>query len=157
MLWGLQVGRWALCGPKYLVGYIFIIKGKIDLGVKEKLKGEKTTFFLILEVTFSSSAPPPGWAGQFSCPYMVKPGLSWHYGKLIPGLIQCGSFTLKCHLSINYCFYVCREHILGVISLLSSLGRMWVSCHHFFIVWGHVSCFCCTVLLLSKPAFLSDH
>ena len=54
-------------------------------------------------------------------------------------------------------FYVCSEHVLGVINLLSSLGRMWVSCHHCFIVWGHVLCFSCMVLLLSKPAFLSDH
>ena len=36
-------------------------------------------------------------------------------------------------------FYVCKEHVLGVIHLLSSLGRMWVSCHHCFIVLGHVS------------------
>ena len=48
-------------------------------------------------------------------------------------------------------------------NLLSSLGRLWVSCHHCFIVLGHVSCFyrvvlliikqACSVLWLSKPAF----
>ena len=50
-------------------------------------------------------------------------------------------------------FHMCREHVLGIINLLSSLGRMWGSCHHCFIIWGHVSCFCLMVLLLSKPAW----
>ena len=45
------------------------------------------------------------------------------------------------------------ERIPGILSLLSSPGRMWVSCHHCFIVWAHVSCFCCVLLLLSKPAW----
>ena len=31
------------------------------------------------------SAPPLGWAGEFS--YMSRLGLSWHYGKIILGLI----------------------------------------------------------------------
>ena len=50
-------------------------------------------------------------------------------------------------------FCVCREHLLQIINLLSSLGRMWVPCHHCFIAWGHVSCFCSMVLWLSKPAW----
>ena len=78
-----------------------------------------------------SSALPPGWAGEFSCPYMVKLG---------PQMIV---------------FYMCRQHILEIINLLSSLGSMWVSRHHCFIVWGHVSCFCNMVLLLSKPAWFA--
>ena len=53
-------------------------------------------------------------------------------------------------------FYVFREH-LGIINLLSSLGRMWDSCHHRFIPLGHVLCYCCLDLLLSKPTFLSNH
>ena len=36
--------------------------------------------------------------------------------------------------STNYCFYVSREHVLGIINLLSSPGRMWDSCHYCFIV-----------------------
>ena len=48
--------------------------------------------------------------------------------------------------------YVCKEHMLGIINLPSSLGRMWVSCHHCLNVLGHVPCFCCMVLLLIKPA-----
>ena len=42
--------------------------------------------------------------------------------------------------------YVCREHVVEVINLLSSLGRMWVLCHHCFIVLRHVSCLCFMVL-----------
>ena len=56
-----------------------------------------------VDITFSSSAPPPGWAGEFSCPYMVK---------LSPQIIV---------------FYVCRKHVPGIINLLSSLDRMWGS------------------------------
>ena len=55
----------------------------------------------------------------------------------------------------KYWFYVCREYVVG-FNLLSSLGNMWVSCHHCFTVSGHVSCFCCTVLLLSEPAWFCD-
>ena len=52
-----------------------------------------------------------------------------------------------------YFFYVCREHVLGIINLLSSPGGIWVSCHHWFVIWGHVSCIYCMALLLSKPAW----
>ena len=45
-----------------------------------------------------SSAPPPGWAGGFSCSCVVKLG---------PPVIG---------------FYVCREHIQGIINLLNSLA-----------------------------------
>ena len=77
---------------EYLVGYSFIIKRKV--------KREKRLP--------SSSAFPPSGEG-FSCPYMVKPGLSWHYGKIISGLSTMRSFTLKCCLSINYCIFMCEE------------------------------------------------
>ena len=78
-------------------------------------------------------SPSSGWAGGFSCLYMVKLGLQ------------------------IIVFYVCREHVLGTMNLLSSLGRMWVSCHYCFIVWGYVFCLCYVVVLLSKLAFLSNH
>ena len=29
-------------------------------------------------------------------------------------------------------FCVCREHILGIVTLLSSLGRTWGSRHHYY-------------------------
>ena len=92
--------------------------------------------------SFSSWVSPPDWAGEVSCLCVVK---------LCPQ---------------NIVFYVCREHVLGIIDLLSSLGRMWGSCHHCFIAAGYVPCFSCMALLLSKPAwvlwlrkpaFLSNH
>ena len=71
------------------------------------------------------------------------------------------------HFFLIFLFLVhAEECVLGIINLVSSLVRMWVSCHHCFIVWGHVSCLCCvdfvskqvcSVLWLSKPAFFSDH
>ena len=78
------------------------------------------------DIMFSSLTPPSGCTEEFSCPWVVK---------LVPHIID---------------FYVCREHTLGIINLLSSLGRIWVSYHYCFIVWGYV-------LLSSKPAFLSHH
>ena len=59
-----------------------------------------------------SSAPSSGWAEEFSCCYMFKLG------------------------SQIIVFYVCREHVLVIINLLSSVGRMWVSCQHCFIAGG---------------------
>ena len=54
-------------------------------------------------------------------------------------------------------FYVCREHVLRAIKLLSSLDRMWVSCCYSFIVLGHISYFCWMLLLLSKPAWFCGY
>ena len=62
-------------------------------------------------------------------------------------MLQCVGRTLRSSGSL--CLRVCREeHILGVINLLNSLDKMWVSHYHCFIVWWHVSGFCCMVLLL---------
>ena len=58
------------------------------------------------------SAPPPGWGREFSCPYL---------GKLNSQII------VLC---------VCREHALGIIHLLSSLGSVWGSRHCCSTVWG---------------------
>ena len=55
--------------PENLVGYSFIIKGNSG-------EGKKTTFLIL------PSSAPPGWAEEFSYPFVVKLGLSWHYGKL---------------------------------------------------------------------------
>ena len=49
---------------------------------------------------------------------------------------------------INYCCHVLREHALRIINFLG----MWGSCHHCFIIWGHVLCFRCVVLSLWKFA-----
>ena len=92
--------------------------------------GEELPCLSWLDIVLPSSGPPPGWAGEFSCPYMV------HLG---PQIIVVS--------------YVCREHVLGIINLLSALGKWWASCHPCFIALGHVSCFCYMVLLLRKPAW----
>ena len=62
------------------------------------------------------------------------------------------SYIIKLGTQITI-FHMCREYGLGIINLLGSLGRMWVSCHHCFIGWGYVSCFCSMVLLLSKSSW----
>ena len=87
-----------------------------------------------------SSAPPPGQAGEFSGPCLVKLG---------PQIIV----------------YVCTEHVPGITDLLSLLGRMWVSPHRCPIVLGRlvlllhgfVAKHVCLVLWLSKATFLSNH
>ena len=117
--WGLQVGGREKLSPKNLHGYSFIIKGKVGMPRRTSLS------FLSRRVL--SPAPPPSWAGKYSCPYIVKLG-----SQIIVS-------------------YVWREYVLGIINLLISLGRLWVSCHHCFVVLGHVPCFCCMVLLLSNP------
>ena len=58
------------------------------------------------------------------------------------------------HFFLIFLFLVhAEECVLGIINLVSSLGRMWVSCHHCFIVLGYVLCFYYMVLLLRKPAW----
>ena len=114
------VGEVLLC-PENLLGYSLIIIRKVS-------RGEHLCLSWV-DIILPSSAPPSGWAGEFSSPYMVKLG---------PQIID---------------FYLCREHILGIINVLSSLGRTWVSCHHSFIVLGHVSCDFWMVLLLDKSAW----
>ena len=81
---------------------------------------------------------------------------SWHHVFIInsfPRLNRGVFLSLSFQVRSKYCFYVCREHVLGITNLLSSLGTMYVSCHHCFIVLGHALCFCYMVLLLSKPAW----
>ena len=81
------------------------------------------------------------------------------------------SFSIRCHVSIisfpsrlgrgvflslhgqarsTDCF-LCVHRVCP--NLLSSLRRTRVSCYHCFFVWGHVSYFCCMLLLLCKPAW----
>ena len=90
-------------------------------------EGEDLLCLSWVDGMLSSSAPPD--AKEFSCFYMVKLGAQ------------------------IFIFPVCREHVLGITHLLSSLGKMWVSCHRRFTVEGHTLCFCCMALLLSKPAW----
>ena len=55
--------------PRYLVGYSFISK--------KKWRERKDHFFphSWVDIRLPSSAPPPGWIAEFSCPYMVQSGL----------------------------------------------------------------------------------
>lgn len=103
------MGERMLC-PESLVGYSFIIKGKVGRGK--------------LLCLFPLSAPPPGWEGEFFCPYVVRLG---------PQMVLC----------------VCIKRILRILDSLSWLGLLQVSCRHCVIVWGRVPCFRCMVLLLS--------
>ena len=81
-------------------------------------------------------------------------GVDIMFSSLTLSRLNRGVFlSLRGQVRSTYCFYVCREHVLGVTNLLSSLGTMYVSCHHCFIVLGHILCFCCVVLFLSKPAW----
>ena len=69
--------------------------------------------------------------------------------KLFQVSVQWVSFTLKCHLSINCCFYMCRKHVMD--RLLTELTRQDVGlCHHWFFVMSHASVpwFCCYASLL---------
>ena len=53
-------------------------------------EGEKNfLLFFWVDIMLPSSVPPPGWAGEFSCPFR---------GKLDPQIIA---------------FHVCRQHVLG--------------------------------------------
>ena len=157
------------------------------------------------------SVPPPGWAREFSCPYMVKLGFlggsaaknppvnpgdvdfisgsgrspeerngnSFQYSWL-GNLMDKAAWWATIHVvarirqdlatkqrhrgqarSTNCFFTSARAHSRDYS--LSSLGRMCVSCHHCFIVWGHVLLYgfiakqACLILWLSKPAFLNNH
>ena len=154
-LGGLQAGWWEMSCPKNLLSYSFIIKGKVGRG-KEFLCPSW------VDVMLPSSVSPPGWAEEFSCPSMVKLGPqiivfmcaesmsqgSLNYWAHCPG---CGS-----HATIVLLFWVLREMATHSSVLawripgmeepggLPSMGSHGV---------GHSLCFCCMVLLLSKPAW----
>ena len=53
--------------PQNLLAYSVTIKGKVG-------RGEEYFGLSSVDVMLPSSAPPPSWAGEFSCPYMVKVG-----------------------------------------------------------------------------------
>ena len=109
--------------PENLVRYSFIIKGKVG---REK----KTTFILTLRHTSS---------------FHQRVFLSLHgQAKTVMALWKNyfrsrykRVFSLKCDLCINSCFfYVSREHVLGVMNLLSSPGRMWSQATIVFLFGG---------------------
>ena len=112
--------------PENLLGYSFIIKGKVGRGRRPSLSFlNRRRIFII------------GSSSRLSREVLL-------------------SLLVKLGLQMIV-FWMCREHVLGIINLLSSLGRIWFSCHHCFTVWGHVLCFCCMVLLLGKPAWFCGY
>ena len=74
------------CRLKSFMGYSFIIKGKAERG-----KGLLLPHFGI-DIELSSSTPPPPWAGEFSCFYVIKLGLLWYNGNGPKGgnVLKCG-------------------------------------------------------------------
>ena len=115
-----------------LLSYSFIIKGKVARGRRPSL-----SFLSRPHVSISSSSS------------MLSRGVF---------LSLCGQVRSTNYY--YYYYYVCKEYVLGIINLLRSLGRMWVSCHHSFIVLGHFLLFYAFLafffffffFLLSKPA-----
>ena len=113
---------------------------------------------------------------------MLHPENLLDYSFIIKGKMRKGrkaslSFLSRCHASIissssrlsrdvflflhcqtrstNHCFSCVQRACPRDHELTELTGQdVWVSCHHCFIVLGHVPCFCCMVLLLSKPASL---
>ena len=84
-------------------------------------------------------------------------------GKIISSLSTMGIFHFEMSPFHKPLFFMCRKHVLWIICLLSSLGRMWGSCHHCFslclvlLFRGFVAKQACLVLWLSHPASLSNH
>ena len=83
------------CSLKSFMGYSFIIKGKaysfIIKGKAERGKGLLLPHFGI-DIELPSSTPPPRWAGEFSCFYVIKLGLLWYNGNGPEGgnVLKCG-------------------------------------------------------------------
>ena len=126
--------------PEKLVGYSFTIKGSVEWGKKQL----SSSFLGRWHASIMSSSSRLGRGGFFFfflVPTWSSQGCKNYFWSLYNE-----------HLPIKYCFYLFREHVLGITNLLSSLGSMWVSCHHSFIVWGHGSSFHCMVLSPSKLA-----
>ena len=168
-LYGSQVGRQVLWCPGYSVGYIFVIRGREKMG---------RSCLSWVDVTSPSTAPLPGRAGKFTCASLYSQTRTrralWRnifrsqYNEGLSQSLFGGSLTGWYHwagcrpyfLLFNCLGALCKEHVfgakehvLGVINSLSSLGRVFVLCYHCFLVVGHVSCFCCMVLLRSKLAW----
>ena len=155
MLEGLRAGK-RVPGPENLVGYRFIIKGK----VRRKARPPSSSSLAV------SSAPPPGWAGECSCSYRVKPGLSWHCGKIMSGLSAVRAFHLEMSSFHKSLLFMYPESTCWGSSASCA---PWAGCRsrattvslfggvsHAVVTWW-LSKQACLVLWLSQPAFFSDH
>ena len=120
LLWGLQSGRVRNATPWELTWLQFYNPRK---------GGEGENFYLSwADILLPSSVPPPGWAGEFSCLYMVK-------------------------LGPQITVFMCAESMFQGSVTTGLTGRVEVSCHYCFIGLGRVLCFCGVILLLSKGAW----
>jgi len=61
-------------GYWYFSQHSFIIKGKAGAGREDCLPPHSS-----VDIRLPSEPPPPCWVGAFSCPYVVRVGLSWSY------------------------------------------------------------------------------
>ena len=52
-------------------------------------------------------------------------------------MVNCLRFQYNVTFSIYVCLVCAEEHVLGIINLLTSPGRLWISFHH--DLRGHVS------------------
>ena len=151
-LWGLQEASKRVPHPENLVGYSFIIKGKVRRGKDHFLPHSW------VDVKFPSSVPPPVWAGESSCLCVVKPRLSWHYGKIISGLSTMRSFHFEmspfykllflCLCVPRACLELTGQNLGLTPPLFYCLRARLMLLLHGFIVRQ-----VCWVLWLSKPAF----
>ena len=91
-LWGLQAGRREMPHPRNLLGYSFIIKGKVGRGRRTSLP-----FLSRCHASITSSS-----------------------SRLSRGVFL--SLVVKLGPQVTV-FHVCREHVLGTVNLVSSLGR----------------------------------
>ena len=135
------MGEQEEAAPENLVGYSFIIRGRVERGKRP----HSSSFLSRCHAYIINSSSRCG-AGDFFVP-------TW------------SSQNCKTYFKSVY-----NEHlsILGIINLLSSLGRMWVSCPHETMFYCFEVCLvlllcsfvakqACLILWLSKHGFLSNH
>ena len=113
---------------------------------RKSREGGKTIFFLFLEQIsyFCHQLLLQVGQGSFLIPTLLSQDCHGLWKTYFKSQYNEGLYSEMSSFHKLF-FYVSREHVLGVINLLSPLGGMGVSCFHCFIVWGPVSCLCCMV------------
>ena len=160
-LWGLQTGKGdkRVLHIENLVGYSFIIKGKAGRGERPL----SSSFLSRCQVSIIGSPSTLGRGVFLSLCGQTRTVMALWKGYFRSQYSDGLSLWRITFLKVIIIFYVCREHVLGVINLLNSLVRLWVSCHHCFIVLrvclvlllhGFVTKRACLILWLRKPGFL---
>ena len=104
-LWGLPAGRWEGAIPRELSGLQFYNQRKVGRG-KRPLSASFLSRHQTSIISFSSRVG----RGVFSCLHgQASRDCPGTMEKLFQVSVQWESFTLKCHLSINYCFFMCAK------------------------------------------------